>query len=151
MPGGPANSVAFLIARVGFGSARGLRERLEPFGIDPRQFAMLNQLALAEGQSQQAIADGIGIPKSRMVAIVDDLQERGLVERRQGDRRTHALHLTDAGRDLLRRTRRAARDHDAELTKPLSEAERAELVALLQRLAAEQELPLGIPPGLARP
>jgi DNA-binding MarR family transcriptional regulator len=151
VPGGPANSVSFLIARVGFGSASRLSKRLEPFGFGLRQFAMLNQLALAEGQSQQAIADGIGIPKSRMVAMVDELEQRGLVERRQGDRRTHALHLTDEGRDVLQRTRRAAREHDAELTKALSDAERAQLVALLQKLVAEQELPIGVPPGLTRP
>ena len=138
---GPASSVSFLLARVGFESARRLKARLEPFDIEPRHFALLNQVALRDGQSQQAIADAIGIPKSRMVALVDDLERRGLVERRRSDRRTHALHLTGAGRDLLRRTRRVAREHDADLSAPLSAAERERLVELLGKIAAAQDAP----------
>lgn len=132
---GPRDSVAFMLARAGFRSVRGLRERLEPFGIDPRQFALLNQIAIREGVTQQAIADAIWIPKSRMVALVDDLERRGLVERRASDRRAYALHLTDAGRALLRETRRAAVEHDAALTEGLSEEERETLLALLTKLA----------------
>jgi DNA-binding MarR family transcriptional regulator len=132
---GPAKSVSFLIARIGFESGRRLKERLEPFGIEPRQFALLNQVELREGMSQQAIADSIGIPKSRMVAIVDALEKRDLVERRRGDRRTHAIYLTDRGNELLRQTRRAAMEHDADLTGGLSTKEREQLVTLLRKLA----------------
>jgi DNA-binding MarR family transcriptional regulator len=124
-----------MLARAGFRSVRGLRARLEPFEIDPRQFALLNQIALREGVTQQAIADAVWIPKSRMVPLVDDLERRGLVERRAVDRRSYALHLTAAGHDLLRRTRRAAQEHDAELTEPLGPEEREQLLALLTKLA----------------
>ena len=133
---GAARSLSFLLARVGFDSARRLRERLAPYGVDPRQFALLHAVALQEGRSQQAIADSIGVPKSGMVAIVDDLERRGLVERRRTDRRTHALHLTRQGSDLLRRTARTAAEHDDELAEPLSAAERRQLVALLSKLAS---------------
>ena len=145
---GPANSVAFLVARVGFDSARKLRERLAPYGIEPRQFALLNQVAIREGLSQQAIADAIGIPKSRMVALVDDLEQRGLVERRRSDRRTHALHLTAEGNRLLDKTRQAAIEHDNELSDPLTADERRELVRLLRKLAAREDLPEGVHPAL---
>lgn len=146
---GPAGSVSFLIARLGFESARRLKQRLEPFGIGPRDFALLNQVALREGASQQAIADSIGIPKSRMVALVDGLEERGLVERRRSDRRTHALYLTAAGRTLLDRTRRAAQEHDDELSEPLTTTERERLVELLGKLADRGSAPPGVHPGLA--
>ena len=135
---GAERSVSFLLARVGFESARRLRERLAPYGVDPRQFALLHAVALVQGRSQQALAESIGVPKSGMVAIVDDLEERGLLERRRSDRRTHALHLTRAGSDLLRRTARTAAEHDEELAAPLSVAERRQLVALLAKLAARE-------------
>ena len=128
--------MSFLLARVGFESARRLRERLAPFGIDPRAFALMHEVALGQGRSQQAVADAIGIPKSAMVGLVDDLESRGLVERRRGDRRTHALHLTRAGADLLRRSGRTAVEHDDELAAALTSAERDQLVALLGKLAA---------------
>jgi DNA-binding MarR family transcriptional regulator len=131
---GAERSLSFLLARAGFESARRLRERLAPYGIEPRHFALLHELALEEGRSQQALADGIGIPKSGMVQLVDDLEERGLVERRRSDRRTHALHLTRAGGDFLRSTAPVALAHDGELSAPLSAAERKRLVALLAKL-----------------
>jgi DNA-binding MarR family transcriptional regulator len=147
---GPAGSVSFLLARVGFESARRLKERLAPYGLDPRQFALLNLVAMREGSSQQAIGDAIGIPKSRMVAFVDALERRGAIERRPSDRRTHALHLTDEGRKLLQETRRLAREHDADLSRPLTASEREQLVELLTKLAAEHDVPAGVHPALVR-
>ena len=130
-------SLSFLLARVGFESARRLKERLDPLGIEPRHLAVLNQVWLREGQSQQAIADLLGIPKSGMVALVDELEARGLLERRRSDRRTHAIHLTRAGGSLLKRAGAAALEHDAELAAPLSATERRQLVALLAKLVAD--------------
>jgi DNA-binding MarR family transcriptional regulator len=51
------------------------------------------------GQSQQAIARQLRIPPSRLVPLVDSLETRGVIERRRdpGDRRNHALYLTDEG------------------------------------------------------
>jgi DNA-binding MarR family transcriptional regulator len=132
---GAEHSLSFLLARVGGESARRLRERLAPFGVDPRQFAVLHEVALEPGRSQQALAARTGVPKSGMVALLDDLEARGLVERQRSDRRTHALHLTRAGGDLLRRTAATAMAHDDELAKPLTATERRQLVALLGKLA----------------
>ena len=57
-------------------------EALEPVGIDPREFLLMRFVAASEGQSQQALAERLGVPASRMVALVDRLEEAGLVERR---------------------------------------------------------------------
>jgi DNA-binding MarR family transcriptional regulator len=134
---GAERSISFLLARAGFESARRLRERLAPFGVDTRQFAVLHEVALEPGRSQQALAERTGVPKSGMVALLDDLEKRGLVERRRSDRRTHALHLTRAGADLLRRSAATAMAHDDELAEPLTAAERRQLVALLAKLAGQ--------------
>src|ERR1700761_2397892 len=105
-PAGPAfRSLGFTLSTLGFAVSRGFHETLEPLGIEPRDFALLRAVAADEGRSQQAIGERLKIAPSRMVAFVDLLESRGLLERRLNadDRRTRALHLTDAGRDLLDR------------------------------------------------
>ncbi len=86
-----------------------------------------------------------------MVALVDDLEARGLAERRRDpvDRRANALHLTAAGRDLLAQLEQAADEQEAELLTALDESEGAELIALLQRVAESQDLRAGVHPALA--
>jgi DNA-binding MarR family transcriptional regulator len=83
-----------------------------------------------------------------MVGQVDDLEDRGLVARRRhpGDRRAHTVHLTTAACDLLAQAQPTADEHDAELLVGLDEAERRQLVSLLQRLAQHAGLlPARIP------
>jgi DNA-binding MarR family transcriptional regulator len=146
----PADSVGFLLSKVGFDAARRFRARLAPLGLEPRQFALLRYVAAAEGQSQQALGAALEIPASRMVALIDDLEERGLVERRRNpaDRRARALHLTSAGRRLLGKAIEVAIAHERELLSGLSKDERRQLGKLLRRLAAEQGIPIGVHPGL---
>jgi DNA-binding MarR family transcriptional regulator len=85
-----------------------------------------------------------------MVGLVDDLEARGLVERRRhhGDRRAYALFLTDTARDLLTQADRAADTVEAEMLAPLSADDRDHLFALLRRVAAHAGLPAGIHPRL---
>jgi DNA-binding MarR family transcriptional regulator len=77
-----------------------------------------------------------------MVFLVDDLEARGLVERRRGetDRRSNALYLTAAGRAGLQRARTVARRNEQEISAALDPAARRELIRLLRAIAAEQGL-----------
>src|SRR4029078_525318 len=75
-------SVGFLISQLGFFSSRRFTEALEPLGIGPRDFLLMRFVEASDGQSQQALADQLGIPPSRMVALVDHLGGRGLMEGR---------------------------------------------------------------------
>jgi DNA-binding MarR family transcriptional regulator len=122
---------------------------LAPLGLEPRQFALLRHVSAAEGQTQQALGDALGIPKSRMVALIDDLEERGLVERRlrPDDRRARALHVTEAGAECLGQAMQIAAEHEAQLRARLSPAEHRQLVGVLQRLA-DHEMPTDVHPGL---
>ena len=101
----PPRSVGFLISQLGFLSSRGFMEALEPVGIDPREFLLMRFVAASEGQSQQALAERLAVPASRMVALVDRLEHAGLVERRPNaeDRRIRELHLTRKGRSVIER------------------------------------------------
>jgi len=67
----------------------------------------------------------------------DELESRGLVQRRPhpSDRRAHALHLTDAGRDILTSGRGVARAAQEELLSPLDADDRLQLHDLLLRIA----------------
>jgi DNA-binding MarR family transcriptional regulator len=143
--------VAFLLSQLGFHSTRLWKDRLAPIGLDPRHAVLLRHVAAAQGQSQQALGRAMQLPPSRMVALVDELERAGLLERRPSpaDRRAHALHLTGDGRRLLDRLMQVSADHEAQLCAGLTQAERHRLLDLLSRLAAEQGLPTGVHPGVA--
>lgn len=131
---------AYLLVQLGTHAARLFAERLAPLGLEPRHAGMLLRLAASEGKSQQAIGELIGLSPTRMVFLVDELEQRGLVERRRNDadRRSYALYLTGRGRTKLGELREAAARHSGDLGRSLSQAERAQLTALLRRLAQEQ-------------
>ena len=142
--------VAFLLTQLGTRMHDRFAERLRPFGLHPRHYGMLGHLAAAEGSSQQALADALGVHRSAMVALVDDLEERGLAERRRdpADRRAYTLHLTAEGRSRLAELHAIAEDEEEVLLAPLDPAARRELVARLQGLAAAQGLAPGVHPRL---
>jgi DNA-binding MarR family transcriptional regulator len=142
----------FLLAQLGSHAHRRLAERLAPLDLHPRHFGMLSHLAASEGQSQQALSVTLGIHRSAMVALVDDLEQRGLAERRRdpGDRRAYSLYLTPKGRKLLARMQRMAQEHEAELLSGLDGSERSQLIGLLRRLAESQGLPSGVHPDLPK-
>jgi DNA-binding MarR family transcriptional regulator len=142
---------AFLLSQLGFHSAGRWKQRLAPLGVDPRQAMLLRHVALSAGQSQQALGRAVRIPASRMVALVDELERRGLVERRPSpaDRRAHALFLTGAGEAMVGEIMKLSAEHEAELSAGLTEAQRRQLIALLSQVAAEQGLATGVHPGAA--
>ena len=139
----------FLLVQLGFHIARTFKERLAPLGLEPRHFGMLTRLAANEGKSQQAIGELIGLNPTRMVFLVDELEQRGLVERRRNpaDRRSYALYLTEPGRAKLREAQQAGSGHDHQLGASLTGAQRKQLTALLRRLAEEQGLSEDSLPG----
>jgi DNA-binding MarR family transcriptional regulator len=143
-------TLAFLLSQVGIHASRRFAERISSVDLNPPLFRVLNLVAAAEGRSQQAIAEAIEIPPSRMVALVDELEQRGLVERRPspGDRRVRALYLTPKGKRCLTRGRRIAAEHEEELTAGMNAADRKRLVDLLQKIVDEQALGKGVHPGL---
>lgn len=141
---------SFLLSQIGHYAAARFAERLAPLGLQNRHFGLLIHLAAADGQTQQQLADTLGIHRNVMVGLVDDLEDRGLVQRRRhpGDRRAHALHLTPAARDLLSQAQHAADEHDAELLAGLDATDQARLTTLLQRIAGHARLAPGVHPTL---
>jgi DNA-binding MarR family transcriptional regulator len=145
-------TLAFLLSQVGIHAARRFSERIASIDLNPPLFRVLNLVDAAEGRSQQAIGAAIEVPASRMVALVDELEQRGLVERRPDpkDRRVRALYLTRKGRTTLARGRKIAKDHEEELTRGMTEPDRKRLVDLLGKIVDEQAIGRGVHPGLSK-
>lgn len=148
-----AGRATFLLSQLGFHIAQAFAARLAPLGIAPNHFGLLTHLERGEGSTQQQLADALGIHRKVMVGLLDDLEQRGLVERRRhpDDRRAHAIHLTRAAGALLPRARAIADQHEGEVLAALDAAERAHLIAMLQRLADHTGNTEGVHPGLRRP
>ena len=144
------STLTFLLSQVGAHVAMHFARRIGELELHPPQFRVMNAIDAAEGQSQQAIAEAIGAPPSRMVAIVDELEQRGLVERRpdSSDRRVRALHLTGDGHEILGRGRKIALECEEEIAAGMSQADRDRLVALLQKLVDARGIGAGVHPGL---
>jgi len=139
-PGSPAAALAaspaYLLTKLGAESSRRYRQRLAPFDLEPHHARSLRFIASADGLSQQALADHLGLARSRIVVLLDELEHRDLVKRRRSpfDRRAHALHLTPKGVRVLQQVIGASREHEDQLCAPLDPKERAQLTSLLQRL-----------------
>ena len=141
----PFRSVGFMLSTLGYAASRRFHDVLLPLELEPSEFAVLRAVGFGEGQSQQALAARLHISPSHMVSILDELEKRGLVERRaqSGDRRVRTLHLTSKGEKLLAEAFELAKQHEQLLTKPLNAKERAQLLDLLDRIAAALDLQPG--------
>lgn len=144
---------AFLLSQLGGHSSRAWVARLAKIGLDPREVMLFRHVALAEGGTQRSVAKAIGLPPSRIVAVVDRLEAQGWIERRTSprDRRARALHLTTKGRTVLDRIMKVSAEHEADLTRGLNETERETLTTLLHRVAEGHGLVEGVHPGFADP
>ena len=142
-------STAFLLAQIGAHAATQFGERLNSLRLTRPDAGILRLIAQAPGLSQQELARRLAILPSQLVALLDELEARAFIERRQDatDRRTYALHLTTAGQDVLEQIGRIAREHDDAICAALNVGERQQLNELLGRMAEQQGLTPGVHPG----
>jgi DNA-binding MarR family transcriptional regulator len=140
---------AFLLAQLGAEAAARFAGRITSLDLTPAQAGLLRLIAWQPGQSQQALARQLGTPPSRLVLLLDELEERGLTERRRNpsDRRHHALYLTSDGTRLMARLGQIGAAHEDDICAPLNAAERAQLHGLLTRIAGHHGLTAGVHPG----
>lgn len=134
-----------MLSSLGYAVSRRFHQVLEPLKLEPGEFALLRSVAASEGEPQSALAERLHISPSWMVAIVDELERRELLERRPHarDRRVRNLHLTAGGKKLLKQAERNAKQFDRQVTDPLTQTELRQLFELLQRVAAGLDLEPG--------
>jgi DNA-binding MarR family transcriptional regulator len=140
------DSVGFMLSTLGHAISRRFMHALQPLELHPREFAVLRAVKASNGQSQQTLVERLRIPPSRMVAIVDELESRGLIERRPdpGDRRVRALYVTKRGQTLLDDAFNLVVQHERAISDVLTVNERAQLLALLNRIAGRLGLPTDV-------
>jgi DNA-binding MarR family transcriptional regulator len=134
-------SSTFLLKRLGFAAKEKSMAAYEPTGLHPYHHAILMVLDEHVHETQGSIADALGYDRGQLVGLLDELEEKGLVQRRRdpNDRRRHLVTLTLDGTRTLRRLRTLAREVESDFLAPLTDAERADLHALLLRLAEKHE------------
>jgi DNA-binding MarR family transcriptional regulator len=132
-----ASTLGFLLSWNGQRVAHRFAETLEPVGLRPPHFGVMNMIAVEPGSTQQALVDRSMIDPSSMVAVIDELEELGLAERRPhpSDRRKHAVHLTAKGTRTLERVRQLATEMAVDLFERLDSTEQETLRLLLRKLA----------------
>src|SRR3954464_2514582 len=110
-------------------------DALETVGLTPALFALLNVIGAREGAIQQELGSAMGIDRSTMVSLIDQLESAELAKRRLSatDRRAREIATTPKGRRLLQRARRMISQVEDEVLAGLTAEERRELETLLRR------------------
>jgi DNA-binding MarR family transcriptional regulator len=134
-------SAAFMLKRLGFMLKDRTMEAFEETGMTPYHHAVLALLHEDPRETQAMIADALGYDRSHLVGVLDELEERGLIERRRDptDRRRHLVSLTKDGEKALERLRAVSKQVENDFFRPLDAKERKTLNELLLRLAREHD------------
>jgi MarR family transcriptional regulator, lower aerobic nicotinate degradation pathway regulator len=132
-----AASSGFLLARLGFGFKAKAIVRAESAGFELYDYSVLAILAEGVRETQGTIADALTVDPSRLVALLDGLEERALIVRQRDplDRRRHVVSITPAGKRELGRLREMFKRLEDEFFAPLDAESRKALHGLLMRLA----------------
>lgn len=130
--------LAAMMVPVGRALTAGEQPILDAHGLTMWAYVVLVALADEPVRTQAALADAIRADKTRIIPILDDLQQRGLIERSPdpADRRSHLLSLTTAGEHVHRAARSGIRTYERRLLDRLSPADRSGLLAALAVLSS---------------
>ena len=132
-----AASDGFLLARLGFAFKARAIANAEREGFELYDYSLLAILAEGTRQTQTTIAAALNIDPSRLVAVLDTLEQRGLISRQRDplDRRRHVVSITPAGKRELGRLRELIKKLEDEFLATLDADDRKALHGLLLRLA----------------
>jgi DNA-binding MarR family transcriptional regulator len=113
------------------------RRRLRPLGISVQMCGVLSVLA-AGAISQQELGEQLGIDRTTVVELIDELEKKGVVVRvrNPADRRSYSLKLTPHGRAFQKRAARVFDEAAAEVFSPLKPGEQEQLIDMLGRMIA---------------
>jgi MarR family transcriptional regulator, lower aerobic nicotinate degradation pathway regulator len=144
-PAGPPRELlknsGFLLKRLGWTFKERALEGFEPTGLNPQHHAILALLDEGTRETQGTIADALGYDRSQLVGLLDELEERGFVDRQRdrADRRRHLVSLTPEGKKALAELRAIIERVEREFLAPLDDEERRTLHALLLELAVHHD------------
>ena len=133
-----AGSVGFMLRRAQLAALGNLIAGLRPLKLRPAQFSVLVLIEANPDLAQSELGEALGIRRPNFVAMLDELEARGLTTRRTSaiDRRVKTLALTPAGARLFRRAVKIHARHELRLRERLGAAGARRIAPLLQRLLA---------------
>ena len=129
-------STSYLLMKAGTLMGREIDAALASCDLTARQFLLLATVAEHQAESQQVVSRIMHLDPTLVVAVVDDLEERGLVvrTRQPDDRRRILLSLTPAGSRLLTAATKAAEESERAFVAELSAPDQATLRRLLAKV-----------------
>lgn len=138
-----ADRVPFLLYRAAEASHALANQMLAEIGLSARQAGILTLVTELEPMTQRALGDALRVDRTTMVALIDDLEHRGLVVRKRhpADRRAFLISPTDAGLAAKAAAIRILDEQQQTFLAPLSQTERAQLGEFLKRLHAAAPRP----------
>ena len=131
------SSTAFLLAKVGMTVKMRMLDELEQAGCGMYDYGVLAVLGEGAQKTQAAVADALGVDRSQLVHVLDELEENGLVERKRdpNDRRRHTVSITAGGKSHLVKLRSIVGRIEQSFLEPLDDETRKALRETLLRVA----------------
>ena len=129
--------VGFVLRLAQVAVFKDLLAALKPFELRLADFSALLVIEANPGLKQQSLGEALRIQRPNLVAIIDQLEERGLVKRgaAPGDRRSYALTLTSAGTALLAKAKIVHARHEKRLAAAIGGFDSDALLTALTRIA----------------
>jgi DNA-binding MarR family transcriptional regulator len=133
-----AENVGYLLRRAQVTIFQRFFELFAEADIRPVQYSILTVIESNPGLSQKQLAARLGIKKTNLVGLIDELEARGLARRKptENDRRSHALYLTPRGTVLIARLHRLDASLNARISRMMSAEERRRFCEILRQIAA---------------
>jgi len=130
------NVLGYVLRRAQVAVFNDFRRTFAGYDLTPTQYAVLSILADSPGMRQGDVSAALGIKRTNFVAVLDELERRGLARRKAvaADRRSRALFLTPDGERLSADMRKLQDEHELRLAALLPEGQRNYLIAVLRQL-----------------
>ena len=143
LPPSMRDRVPFLLYRAAEQSHSLANDMLARIELNARQVGILTLVIEREPMTQKALGDMLRIDRTTMVALIDDLERKGLVvrQRHPRDRRAFLVWPTEPGREVKVEAIAILDEQQRRFLAPLTAAERHQLGALLKRLQRPSERP----------
>jgi DNA-binding MarR family transcriptional regulator len=136
-----AERLGYALRRAQVAVFRDFFKTFAPFDLKPAQYSILTIIERNPGLKQTRVADALGIKRTNFVAMVDELERRGLIRRDEalGDRRSHALVLTQKGEELMPSLHATSAEHEQRVIDALGSKRHTEMALAMHELVSRFE------------
>ena len=140
----PALDQSLLLSLVGYNCKRAylsikpvFEKRMAKYELRPVEFTVLSLLKANPNISQKRLSAAISVSPPNLATLLDKLEQRGLLQRQRNpnDKRSQSLVLTETGARLCNKAEKTAVELEAAASSALSDAERSQLIHLLQKIS----------------